>query len=285
MEIVYLNGKYLPATEALISPNDRGFLFADGVYEVMRWYGNSFLAGHLHLKRLKRSLHEIRLFSPEADNLLFICRELIRKNNLEGKQALVYFQITRGTAPRTHQFPLPPVAPTCYAFARAIAPDQTISVSGVNVGLVNDIRWSRCDIKSIALLPNILACQEAIEKGYYENLFVRNGIITEATHSNIFFVRGGRVLTHPESVYILSGITRTLTLNLCKLLGISVEERALSSDELPYIEEAFLTSTSAEILPVTHLEGVPVGSGEPGPVARRLQSAFKEMLEKEVQPK
>lgn len=284
METVYLNGKYLSSAEALISPNDRGFLFADGVYEVMRWYGSGFLAGHLHLKRLKRSLHEIRLFSAEADNFLSIGRELIRRNNLDGQQALVYFQITRGTAPRTHQFPLPPVAPTCYAFAKAVVPDQDTSASGVNVGLVNDIRWSRCDIKSIALLPNILAYQEAVEKGYYENLFVRNGIITEATHSNIFFVRGGKVLTHPESVYILSGITRTLTLDLCRMLGITVEERALSSDELPYVEEAFLTSTSAEVLPVTHLEGVPVGSGGPGPVTLTLQSAFREMVEKEIRP-
>lgn len=284
METVYLNGKYLPAAEAFISPNDRGFLFADGVYEVMRWYGKGFLAGHLHQKRLKRSLHEIRLFSPEADNFLLIGRELIYKNNLYGRQALVYFQITRGTAPRTHQFPMPPVPPTCYAFVREIFPDQITEHRDVNVGLINDMRWSRCDIKSIALLPNILAYQEAVEKGYYENLFVRNGIITEATHSNIFFVRGGTVLTHPESVFILSGITRTLTLDLCRMLGIPVEERALSSDELPYIEEAFLTSTSAEVLPVTHLEGVPVGSGKPGPVVSRLRNAFRDMVEKEIQP-
>lgn len=283
METVYLNGTFLPSAEALISPNDRGFLFADGVYEVMRWYEKGFLAAQLHQNRLKRSLHEIRLYSAEADKLLSIAGELISRNNLEGQQALVYIQITRGTAPRTHQFPLPPVTPTCYAFARAINPEQNESILGVNVGLVNDIRWSRCDIKSIALLPNILAYQEAMEKGYHENLFVRNGVITEATHSNIFFVRNGKVLTHPESVYILSGITRKLVIDLCCKLNIPVEERAISSDELPYVEEAFLNSTSAEVLPVTHLEGVPIGSGLAGPVTSQLQIAFREMIEREIQ--
>lgn len=279
MAIVYLNGRYLDSRDAWISPDDRGFLFADGVYEVMRWYGKDFLAAELHSNRLKRSLGEIRLHWEEANHYADIARELIRVNQLTDKESIVYLQITRGSAPRSHAFPDQSVPVTCYGFARTIGANTKAQQTGVSVCTSEDFRWTRCHIKSIALLPNILAYQEAIEKGHFENLFTRAGFITEATHSNVFFVRNGKVFTHPESEFILSGVTRALVIKLCQQLAIPVVETKIHQSELPYVDEVFLTSTSAEVMPVISIDGIPVRDNKPGPITTTLQEEFKKIVQ------
>lgn len=278
MNIVYLNGNFIPPGKATISPDDRGFLFADGVYEVVRWYGSFFFDMEGHLARLKRSLHELNIKWDDEDSFPLIAGELIKLNKLEDKPALVYFQVTRGAAPRTHTFPSPPVKPTTYGFARTFTPESAGKENGIKVILKDDIRWARCDIKSIALLPNTMCFEEAIQKGSGECIFVKNGFITEGSHSNIFFVIGSILRTHPESPSILSGITRRNALRAAREAGIIAEEKAVSENEIPLASEAFITNTSAELTPVTSINGIVIGDGKPGVVTMKLQKLFQEIV-------
>lgn len=281
MEISYYNGSYLPREEIHISPDDRGFLFADGVYEVARWYEGFFYDMEGHMARLKRSLREIRIEWPEADEFPAVAEELILRNSLEKKPALVYLQVTRGAAKRSHAFPSPAVTPTVYAFARSFRPDPEKTGKGIQVIMKNETRWSRCDIKSVSLLPNILSFQEAVENDCHECIFVRNGIITECAHSNIFFVIDGVLRTHPESEHILSGISRKNILRLAAESGIPHKELAVKEEEFGHATEAFISNTSFEVAPVTLINGNKVGDGRPGPVAARLRVLFNEDVERQ----
>jgi len=278
MEIAYFNGRYLPKENVNISPDDRGFLFAEGIYEVIRWYEGFFYDMDGHLARLKRGLKEILITWTEEDSFPVIARELVKLNKLEKSSALVYFQVTRGSAKRTHAFPAPPVIPTVYAFAREFVPENKGKESGVGVMLKEDIRWSRCDIKSVALLANTLCYQEALDKGFFECAFVRNGIITECSHSNIFFVTRGILFTHPESVYILPGITRKNIIRVARKAGIPVIEEPVSEKMLRDMQEAFITNTSGEITPVTTIDSMVVGEGIPGPVTRIIKERFNDEI-------
>jgi D-alanine transaminase len=274
MEIAYINGKYLPKDDVRISPDDRGFLFAEGIYEVVRWYEGFFYDMDGHLARLKRSLREIRIQWPEEDTFPVIASELIKLNNLEKSSALIYLQVTRGAAKRTHSFPSPPVPPTAYAFAKDFVPENEGKESGIGIMLTEDIRWSRCDIKSVALLPNTLCFQEAISRGFFECAFVRDGIITECSHSNIFFVINGILFTHPESVHILSGITRKNIIRVAIKAGIHVNEEVVSENMLSRVQEIFITNTSGEITPVINVNNMIIGAGIPGPVTRIIRERF-----------
>ncbi len=227
MNIAYFNGKFLPKERVKISPDDRGFLFADGIYEVVRWYEGFFFDMESHMARMKRSLKEIRISWPEADSFPSIAMELIKRNKLQDKPSLVYLQVTRGAAKRTHAFPSPPVDPTVYAFAWGFNPAKETISAGIKTILRNDPRWNRCDIKSISLLPNILSFQEAVETGSMECIFVRDGMMTECAHSNVFFVIDGNIFTHPESENILSGVTKEKYLYALPGNGISVFEIAV----------------------------------------------------------
>jgi D-alanine transaminase len=278
MEISYINGQFLPKEEIKISPDDRGFLFGDGVYEVAKWYAGFFFDMDSHVTRLKRSLGELKIGWTDPDGFPSIANELIRMNNLETSYALVYLQATRGAAMRTHYFPSPEVTPTVYAFAWGFIPDTTPLVKGVKVMLKEDIRWSRCDIKSVALLANTLSFQEAYEKGMKECIFVRNGYITEGSHSNIFFVIDGTLFTHPESNHILSGVTRRNILRIARKAGIKTMEEAVHEDKLKSCQEAFITNTSAEITPVIDMGGIIIGDGNPGPVSQLLRKKFDEEI-------
>ncbi len=278
VETVFFNGEFLPKENVSVSPDDRGFLFADGVYEVVRWYSGFFFNMEGHHSRLKRSLRELKIKWDEADSFPEIAGELIRLNFLEKKPVLVYFQVTRGVAPRTHTFPSPSVKPTTYGFARSFIPESTGKENGISVLLKNDIRWGRCDIKSIALLPNTMSFEEATSKGHGECIFIRDGYITEGSHSNIFFVIDGILRTHPESEYILSGITRKNTIKAAKISGIKVEEKAVHESELNRVSEAFITNTSAEITPVIAFNEIPIGAGRPGPLTELLQKNFHEIV-------
>ena len=274
MEMAYFNGNYIPKNEVRISPDDRGFLFAEGIYEVVRWYQGFFYDMDSHMARMKRSLKEIKISWTEEDTFPVIARELVRMNNLRNSSALVYLEVTRGAASRTHAFPNPPVSPTVYAFAKELIPENNGKESGVSVMLTDDIRWGRCDIKSVALLPNTLKYQEAIDKGFFEVAFVRNGLITECSHSNIFFVVNGILFTHPESVFILSGVTRKNIIKIARKTGIPVKEEAIDDKMLGLISEAFITNTSGEVTAVTKINETVIGEGIPGPLTRIIRERF-----------
>lgn len=274
METAYFNGKFLPKNEIMISPDDRGFLFADGVYEVARWYQGFFYDMGSHVTRLKRSLRELRI-NHDSDSFPDIAKELIIRNNLSEKPAMVYLQVTRGAARRSHSFPSPEVTATCYMYVWGFNPEKELKDTGIKVMLKDDIRWSRCDIKSIALLANTISFQEACENGHKECIFVRNGFITEGSHSNIFFVIDSTLFTHPESNNILSGITRKNVLRLAQEAGIRIREEALLENRIRFVQEAFITNTSSEIMPVIELGGNTLGDGNPGPVTRLLMDRFE----------
>jgi D-alanine transaminase len=274
MNIAYINGKFLPKENVIISPDDRGFLFADGVYEVARWYEGFFYDMNSHVTRLKRSLRELRINWDNSDLFPSISNDLIKLNKLETQPALIYLQVTRGAANRTHFFPSPEVKPTVYAQAWGFVPETESKKIGIKVMLKEDIRWTRCDIKSVALLPNTLSFQEAYENGMKECIFVRNGLITEGSHSNIFFVIEETLITHPESNHILSGVTRKNILRIAQDSGIKIREEALQENRIRFVREAFITNTSAEIAPVAELGGNTLGEEVPGPVTRFIRQKF-----------
>ncbi len=274
METAYFNGKFLPKSEIFISPDDRGFLFADGIYEVVRWYEARFYDLPSHISRMKRSLRELRINWSDCDKFPEIALELIKQNNLEKQPAMVYIQVTRGAARRTHLFPHPEVSPTVYAYAWGFVPDTQSRKTGIRVMMKEDIRWSRCDIKSIALLPNTISFQEAHENGQKECIFVRNGLITEGSHSNIFLVGDGILYTHPETNHVLSGITRKNILRIAAGAGIKIREEAIQENRIRFIQEAFITNTSSEVTPVIELGGNTLGDGTPGPITRLLSERF-----------
>ncbi len=274
MQIAYFNGKFLSKEDVKISPDDRGFLFADGVYEVVRWYEGFFFDMDSHLSRLKRSLRELRINWAEVDMFPALSHELIKQNNLENQPAMIYLQVSRGAAKRSHNFPSSEVPPTVYANAWGFVPDIQSKESGIKVMLKEDIRWNRCDIKSVALLANTLSFQEAYQVGLQECIFVRNGLITEGSHSNIFFVIDGMLCTHPESNHILSGVTRKNILRIADELGIKIREEAVQESRIRFIKEAFISNTSAEVTPVTVLGGNTIGDGVPGHVTKLIQEKF-----------
>jgi D-alanine transaminase len=278
MGIVYFNGQYMPKDEVKISPDDRGFLFAEGIYEVVRWYENFFFDMPGHLARLKRSLREIKILWPEEDSFPAIAGELISQNKIGKSTALIYLQVTRGAAERTHSFPSPSVNPTVYAFAKDFIPENSGKESGIGVMLKDDIRWERCDIKSIALLPNTMCFQEALEKGFFECAFVKNGIITECSHSNIFFVINGVLFTHPETNQVLSGITRKNIIRIARKAGIPVKEEAVRQEILNKVGEAFISNTSGEVTPVIAVNDLVIGDGKPGPLTRIIRESFNEEI-------
>ncbi|MBW3535535.1 MAG: aminotransferase class IV [Gemmatimonadetes bacterium] len=283
MSTVYLNGEYLPKDEATVPVDDRGFLFADGVYEVTPAYRGAFFRMDGHLERMRRGLGELRIdFDPSG--LPDMHRRLLAENGLEDEEvSIVYVQVTRGVAPRTHAFPTGRVEPTVYAFAKEYRrPARDAWEKGFEAVTHPDRRWARVDIKTIALLPNVLAQQAAAEAGVADALLVRDGMALEGAHNNFFAVFDGVVVTHPASNVILGGITRDYVLDLCGETGTPVEERPIHVEELAHAEEAFFTGTTTEIRPCVRIDGRPVGEGRVGPVARRLFQAFLEGVGREA---
>jgi D-alanine transaminase len=278
-DTVYLNGEYMPRQEARIPVDDRGFLFADGIYEVTPAYRGRFFRMDRHLARMRKGLCELRL-DFDAATLPGIHERLLDENGLTGAEvAYVYFQVTRGVAARTHAFPPEPVSPTVYAYAKAYhRPDRDRWERGFDAITVPDRRWARADIKTIALLPNCLAQQAAVEAGVADALMVRDGIALEGSHNNFFAVFGDRVATHPATNVILHGITRDVILELARELGLTVEERPVMIEDLEWATEAFFTGTTTEVRPTVAIDGKPVGDGKVGPVTRALFDAFLERV-------
>ena len=269
-QLVYLNGDYLPLSEAKISVLDRGFLFGDGVYEVIPVYSGKPLRLEAHLKRLTNSLEGIRIAPPLTGAK---CEEIIARLLDGTEDQYVYLQITRGVSPkRDHAFPKEPVSPTIFAMCNPIAP---LPQGGVSAITVEDTRWHRCDIKAITLLANILGRQDAVEQSAAEAILIRDGNAVEGAASNLFIVKHETVITPPKSPEILPGITRDLVLELAAKLGIETAERPISETELRSADEIWLTSSTREILPVIRLDGVLVGNGNPGGVWHTLMRAYQ----------
>jgi len=276
--IVYLNGQYIPRQQASIDVDDRGFLFADGIYEVVHSYEGHLFQIDAHLQRMEHGLRSLHIAMDDVQAMREVAERLIAENGLTSGEAIVYFQITRGSAPRTHGFPPAGTPPTVYAVATPYTPQRDQAEEGIAAILVPDPRWVRCDIKSFALLPNVLARQRAIEAGVADAVFVRDGVAIEGTSSNFFGVFNGEVVTAPKTNYILAGITRDVVIGLCADMGVPVHERPILEHQLGQAQELFLASTILEIRPIVRLNDHPVGTGTPGPVTRRIQQAFRDLI-------
>lgn len=275
---VYLNGQFLPKDQARISPDDRAFLFADGAYEVLRAYRGHLFRAREHWDRFAYSLKALRIPAPVDTDFAAITGELLKRNDLADAEATVYLQVSRGVAPRKHAFPAD-ATPTVYAFAAPFANPVEKWINGVKVITVPDQRWARCDIKSVSLLPNVLANQLAQEAGAHEAVLVRDGFALEGSLSNFAVVLDGVLHTAPRTNYILPGITRLVALGLCSALGIPVREFPVAESELKCVAEAMLFGTTNEVMPVVQINDRKLGDGQPGPLTRQLQTAFRNYVE------
>ena len=280
MSTVYLNGHFVPKSEAMVSVDDRGFLLADGVYEVTPFYEGTPFCLDRHLARLHRGLAWMRI-DLDTSGLADVHRRLVAQNDLDGaERSLVYLQITRGVATRTHYFPEEPVTPTVYAYAQAWhRPPDDVWDRGFSAITVPDRRWMRVDIKTICLLPNVLAFQAAKDVGADDAILVRDGVALEGAHQNFWGVFDGTVVTHPETNLILSGITRAVVLEEARARGIPVEERPIAVEELAEADELFFTGTTGEVRPCVEVDGSPVGDGRVGAVTRALSEALLARVE------
>lgn len=275
MSTIYLNGEFLAPELATVSVMDRGFLFGDGVYEVIPAYGGQpfRLAGHL--QRLRNSLHAIRVREPMNDaQWRAVLEELLRRN--PGEDQSIYLQVTRGVmAKRDHAFD-DSLVPTVFAMVSPIAPpDPAVAREGVRAVTLTDIRWQSCHIKAITLLPNVLLRQEAIDSGAVEAVLIKDGHATEGAASNLFIVHNGVLITPPKGPHLLPGITRDLILELAAHHAIPYREAGIRTEDLINADEIWLTSSTKEILPVTTLDGKPVADGRPGALYRRMSALYR----------
>lgn len=272
--IVYVNGAYLPEEEGRVSIFDRGFLFADGVYEVSAVLAGRLIDNNAHLARLHRSLNELGIPQPVSDeDIVAAQKQLIRRNDL--KEGLVYLQITRGPADRDFAFPASP-EPTLVMFTQEHALiDSPMAETGIRIHIVEDIRWKRRDIKTVGLLAPSMAKQAALDAGADDAWMVEDGCITEGTSNNAFIVSGeGVIRTRQLSNLILHGITRAAILRIAEQESLMVEEGPFTPEEAYRAKEAFITSATAFALPVVSIDGHRIGDGRPGPVTRRLRQVY-----------
>ena len=277
----YVNGRYVPHREASVHVEDRGYQFADGVYEVVLVHAGAMIDEIPHLDRLDRSLDELRIDPPMGRMALrAVLREVVRRNRI--RTGLVYLQITRGVARRDHAFPTG-VKPALVVTAKRLTlPREETLESGVRVVTIEDIRWQRCDIKSVSLLPNVLGKQHARENGAYEAWQVdQDGNVTEGTSSNSWIVtHDDRLLTRPATHEILNGITRQTILKLAAARGLTFEERAFSLDEALAAREAFISSATSFVTPVTQIDDTTLGNGRAGSFTMDLRSAYFDYMAK-----
>ncbi len=276
-EPVYLNGQFKPLAEAGVSPLDRGFLYGDGVYEVIPVYSRRPFRIDEHLTRLQATLDGIRLTNPlTVDAWKSVIFKLIADTPWEDQS--VYLQVTRGADDkRDHAFPPASVAPTVFAFASPlVTPSAEQRTRGVSAITVADERWARCDLKVLSLLANVLARQAAVDQGCTEALLIRDGYLKEGAASNIFIVKDGVLLAPPKTRLMLPGITYDVILELAATHGQAVDVRELTEMELRHADEVWMTSSTKEILPITTLDGQPVGNGQPGPVAARMWQWYQD---------
>jgi D-alanine transaminase len=277
--IAFLNGRFMPLSRAKIHVEDRGYLFGDGIYELIRTYNGKIFLLDEHLSRMERSAKALNLDGcftrQEWKKIITDAHEKSRYRN-----AKIYVQITRGVAPRSHEIP-PNIRPTTLVTVRRFLPHpEHLQKRGVAIMATEDYRWGRCDLKSINLLPNILAKQKARASGAFEAVFIRNGWVTEGSTSNFFAVINGSLVTPPEGPFLLSGVTRDLVLKLARQIGLDAKERDISIDEIYQSEEAFITATSLEVMPVVKVNGHAIGNGRPGIHTQRLYKLLENLTEK-----
>ena len=281
--IAYVNGRYLPMRDAMVHIEDRGYQFGDGVYEVCEVRGGRLIDERRHLARLKRSLDALRIRAPMSPNALgAVLRETVARNRIG--YGIVYLQVTRGVARRDHAFPAPDVPPSLVVTARSLNMTRNEALAGKGIAVISvpDNRWGRVDIKTIGLLPNVLARQAAVEQGARDAWFVdKDGAVTEAASANAWIVTdAGALVTRQADHAILRGITRTVLFDVIEAQGLRVEERGFTLDEAYAAREAFVTSASQIVLPVVRIDGRAIGDGKPGPVAIALRREFHRYAER-----
>jgi len=279
MQMIYLNGEWMPIEQARIPVLDRGFIFGDGVYEVIPSYSGNPFRLREHLARLQSSLDAVRMDNPySVERWDALVREIVAKNSWEDQG--VYLQVTRGVAPRDHAFPKG-VKPTVFMMSNPLTtPAQELRERGVAAVTIADNRWLRCDIKSVSLLANCLLRQDAVDAGATEAVLLREGFLTEGSASNIFVVRNGVILTPPKSNFILPGITYDVVIELARANRLPLEIRQVSEAEVRDADELWLTSSTKEVLPISSLDSKPVGhganAGKPGPVGARMYQLYQD---------
>jgi len=273
--MIYLNGEWMPIEQARIPVLDRGFIFGDGVYEVIPSYSGHPFRLREHLVRLQSSLDAVRIAHPcGLDQWEQLVREIVARNPWDDQG--VYLQVTRGVAPRDHAFPKG-VKPTVFMMSNPlVTPAQSLREQGVAAVTVADNRWLRCDIKSVSLLANCLLRQAAVDAGAVESVLLRDGFLTEGSASNIFLVKNGVIITPPKSNFILPGITYDVVIELARANRLPLDVRQVSEAELRAADELWLTSSTKEVLSISTLDGKPVGSGKPGPLAARMNQLYQD---------
>ncbi len=276
--VAYVNGRYVLHHDAMVHIEDRGYQFADGVYEVCEVFRGALIDEKRHFERLAYSLAELQIATPlRGGALAVVVREVMERNRVEN--GFVYLQVTRGVAPRDHVFPRKPARPSLVVTARQVDPEKSEAIArkGISVITTPDLRWKRVDIKSISLLPNVLARQLASERGAYEAWFVDSeGMVTEGAASNAWIISGtGSIVTRQLDRSILRGITRTTLIEIVVAEGLKLEERPFSLDEVFAAREAFITGATTLIMPVVRIDGREIGAGIPGPVASKLRTIFR----------
>jgi D-alanine transaminase len=256
-------------------------VFGDGVYEVIRAINGRLFASKFHNDRLRRSLDGIRITLAGGDSperFAEIGRQLLKENDLVNGEATVYMQVTRGATTRVHNFPMSDIQPTVYVSVARFTPYADLARTGATAISHPDLRWGRCDLKTLNLLPNVLASQAAKERGAFEAMLIRDGIVTEGAKTNFFGVVNGSLRTHPCDTHILPGITRSVLRDLARDVGIALDETPIEEAEIPRLTELFLTGTTTDVMPVVKLNDRPVGDGKPGELTRRLQRVLAESL-------
>jgi len=276
-DIAFVNDVFLPLSEARVSVEDHGFQFGDGVYELIRVYAGRLFHLTEHLDRLEQSARAVAISVPYTrERWTALVAEAVSRSRYP--EAKVYIQLTRGVAPRDHVL-ASPVPPTVVLTVRALVPpDPVLYARGVDVVTVPDIRWAWCNVKSVSLLANVLAKQQAREKGAFEALFVRDGQVLEGATSNVAVVRDRVLITPPEGPLLLSGVTRKVVLTVAQQAGVAVKEEPLTEADLSTADEVLLTGTTIEVLPVARVDGRPIGAGAPGPVTRLVMDCFRRAL-------
>ncbi|HVV69792.1 MAG TPA: aminotransferase class IV [Gammaproteobacteria bacterium] len=283
--IVYLNGQFLPVEQATVSVMDRGFLFGDGVYEVIPIFNSRFFLPKRHLQRLKRSLTAVEIdFAVDEDQLLALFEELLQRNTEQGDTQVLYVQITRGAAlNRDHLFP-EGVKPTLFAQCTAVKPLTEAEMrQGSHAITVQDTRWAWCYIKAITLLPNVLSAQHARQVGAREAILLRDGVALEGCSSNLFIVKDGVIITPPANYQILGGVTRDIVLELARSNQMPVKEASVTENMLRHADEVWMTGSVKEVLPITQLDDKPVGTGKVGAVWEKMQRLYQDAKKNLIQ--
>ena len=280
MTTVYCNGEYVARERALIPAEDRGFVFGDGIYEGVRAIRGQLFEWDAHAARMVNGLAGLRIaFGAErVAALRDVCHRLVHANELTGGEAFLYLAVTRGAAPRTHYFPPAGTPPTVFVNATPFVPRRDLHQHGGAAITFEDMRWARCDWKTLNLLGSVLARQAAAEAGAYEAILLRDGVVTEGAASIVFVVVDGVLRTHPLTRRILPGITRKVVMECAGELNLPVQEEAVTQAELLRAQEIFLCGTLTDVMPVVTLDGRPVAQGKPGPITATLRAAFEARL-------